>query len=131
MPRVSLLNDGEGNSKKGVIFADSVRPGYGTSSEDDDDRARSPPIPQNQLPAVSNSEATPKKLKKKKIKNLEKDFDPVYDLLPAPPPPPGSPPPHLPQGRSITPAPSSPVTESAMPSLPSVAISPQIVESEA
>lgn len=132
MPRVSLLSDGDGTNKKSVVFADSVRPGYGTSSEDEDERPRSPVLLQTQLPQVPTPEAVPKRIKMKKMKSDGRDFDPIYDLLPAPPPPPGSPPPHLPQGRNVLLDPSSPTSISAIPSIPPFANSPPVVvESEA
>ena len=88
-PRVTLLDEKTGNQKKAVVFADSVRPGYGTSSEDEEEHGRSSPPPVIQ--PIHFTETSPKKkLKKpKKEKIIGDDFDPVFDLLP--PPPPGSP----------------------------------------
>ena len=97
MPRITLLDEKSRNQKKAVMFADSVRPGYGTSSEDEDEHGRSPPPPPVVQP-VHLIETSPKNKWKKpqKEKIVEDDFDPVFDLLPPPPPPPGSPePPHI------------------------------------
>lgn len=91
MPRVTLLDEKTGNQKKAVVFADSVRPGYGTSSEDEEEHGRSSPPPVIQ--PIHFTETSPKKKLKnpKKEKIVGDDFDPVFDLLPPPPPPPGSP----------------------------------------
>lgn len=127
MPRVSLLDETSGQQKKNVMFADNVRPGYGTSSDEDEEYVRSPPPPVPQPVAPVESSPNKKFKKRKKEKFVGDDFDPVFDLLPPPPPPPGSPPPHLPQGRSPTPTPVPPST--AVDSF--VASPPQAIESGA
>lgn len=127
MPRVSLLDDDSANHRKAVMFADNVRPGYGTSSEDEEEHVRSPPPPV--VPAAPLAQVSPKKKtknKRKKEKYIGDDFDPVFDLLAPPPPPPGSPPPHLPQGRSPASSPTPAPAETAI-----VASSPQAIESGA
>ncbi|XP_046635555.1 cyclin-dependent kinase 12-like isoform X2 [Daphnia pulicaria] len=132
MPRISLLDEKSGNQKKAVVFADSVRPGYGTSSEDEDEHGRSPPPPVVQ--PVHLIETSPKKKCKKpqKEKIVGDDFDPVFDLLPPPPPPPGSPEP--PQIEAMIP-PSSPTLQLLSPPTAVtdalVASSPQPIESSA
>ncbi|XP_057371560.1 uncharacterized protein LOC130692459 [Daphnia carinata] len=131
MPRISLLDEESGNQKKTVIFADSVRPGYGTSSEDEDEHIRSPPPPVVQVTPLAETLPKKKMKKAKKEKIVENDFDPVFDLLPPPPPPPGSPPPKV-----TTPV----LSQSPLPQILSdativadapVASSPQLIESGA
>lgn len=131
MPRITLLGEESGNQKKAVMFADSVRPGYGTSSEDEDEHVRSPPPPVVQPAPLAETSPKKKMKKAKKEKIVEDDFDPVFDLLPPPPPPPGSPPPQV-----TVPVPS----QSPLPQLLSdatavvdapVASSPQLIESGA
>ncbi|KAI9565657.1 hypothetical protein GHT06_009449 [Daphnia sinensis] len=133
MPRISLLDEESGSQKKTVIFADSVRPGYGTSSEDEDEHIRSPPPPVVQATPLTETSPKKKIKKAKKEKIVEDDFDPVFDLLPPPPPPPGSPPPKA----TIPVSSQSPLTQilsdasATIVADPPVASSPQLIESGA
>lgn len=132
MPRVTLLDEENASQKKAVLFADNVRPGYGTSSEDEDEHVRSPPPPI--APTIPPVETSPNKKSKrrKKEKFAGNDFDPVFDLLPPPPPPPGSPPPHLPRRSPSIPSPIPPSVDNVDSADTTIVdSSPQAIESGA
>lgn len=90
MPRITLIENPGENRKKGVMFADNVKPGFGTSSEEEDEVLL--PIPPPPVVETKKSKKT-KRIKRPKIEG--EDFDIVFDMMPPPPAPPGSPPPHL------------------------------------